>query len=145
MAKFQSTNPGVWFYFDSDDESKGGVCIRELSSDEYDKIHNMTTKTRKKVIRGMVVDDIKTDTKLANRLRWDACILDWKEVYLDNKLLECNIDNKCRMMKVTNFVKFLADSLEELVNTNESIEEARLKNSKTSSNGNRGNQTVESV
>lgn len=135
MPNFKSENPGTWFYFNSDDESKGGVRLRELSTDEYDRIERLTVKTKKKVIRGVPVDDKKEDAKLASRLRWDYCITDWKEVYLDGKLLDCDTENKVKMMKVIDFVKFVVDSLNELVDVNRSLEEVQLKNSGSSSNG----------
>jgi len=135
MPNFKSENLGIWFYFNSDDESKGGVRLRELSTDEYDRIERLTVKTKKKVIRGVPVDDKKEDSKLASRLRWDYCITDWKEVYLDGKLLDCDTENKVKMMKVIDFVKFVVDSLNELVDVNRSLEEVQLKNSGSSSNG----------
>ena len=135
MARFNSENVGTWFYFDPNDESKGGVCLRELSTEEHERIERLTVKTRKKVIRGVAVDDKKEDTELAHKLRWDYCIVDWKEVELDGHPLDCTKDNKVKMMKVVDFVKFVVDSLNELIESNESLDEVRLKNSNDSSNG----------
>lgn len=134
MPNFKSENPGTWFYFDPDDESQGGVCLRELSTDEYEKIEKLTIKTSRKFKRGQWVEDKKEDTRLASRLRWSYCITDWKNVSLDGKELECNSINKTKMMKVIDFVKHVVDALNELVDTNKSLEEARLKNSESSSN-----------
>jgi len=145
MPNFKSENPGTWFYFNPDNESAGGVCLRELSVDEVDRIERLTVKTKKKVSRGVVVEDKKEDTKMASRLRWDFCIVDWSEVSLDGKQLECTTENKVKMMKVTDFVKFIVDSLNELVEANESIEKARLKNSKSSSDGSLESPTAESA
>jgi len=145
MPNFKSENPGTWFYFNPDDESAGGVCLRELSIDEVDRIERLTVKTKKKVSRGIVVEDKKEDTKMASRLRWDFCIVDWSEVSLDGKQLDCTAENKVKMMKVTDFVKFIVDSLNELVDANESLERARLKNSKSSSDGSLESPTVGSA
>ena len=135
MPQFNSANTGTWFYFDSTNEKLGGVCLRELTTDEYNQIERLTVKKTKKIKRGVPYDDIQTNEKLASKLRWDFCITDWKEVNLDNQLLECTIDNKVKMMKVTDFVKHVVDSLEKLVEMNETIEEARAKNLPSSSNG----------
>jgi len=145
MPNFKSENPGTWFYFNPDNESAGGVCLRELSVDEVDRIERLTVKTKKKVSRGVVVEDKKEDIKMASRLRWDFCIVDWSEVSLDGKQLDCTTENKVKMMKVTDFVKFIVDSLNELVEANESLEKARLKNSKSSSDGSLENPIAESA
>ena len=133
MPDFSSKNNGRWFYFDPDNESLGGVCLRELPPDEFDRIEKLTVKHKKKIMRGVLVDDSTTDEKLSSKLRWDYCVVDWKEVTLDGQLLSCDSKNKVKMMKVTDFVKFLADSLGELVDVNKSLDEARVKNSESSS------------
>lgn len=135
MPQFNSANIGTWFYFDPANEKLGGVCLRELTTEEHHRIERLTVKKRKKVKRGIPYDDIETNEKLASRLRWDFCITDWKEVNLDNQLLECITENKVKMMNVTDFVKHVVDSLEKLVEMNETIEEARVKNLPSSSNG----------
>lgn len=135
MADFKSENPGTWFFYNPDDESRGGVCLRELSTDEHDKIERITVKTRKKFRRGVAYDDVQTDEKLARKMQFDFCIVDWSKTNLDSQELECNIENKVKMMKVIDFVKHVADSLNELTETNKSLEEARAKNSESSSNG----------
>lgn len=133
MPNFSSKNEGTWFYFD-EDESLGGVCLRELDPDEFNRIEKITVKHKKRVMRGVLVDDVKTDEKLASRLRWDYCITDWKNISLDGQELKCTTDNKVKMMNVSDFVKHVADSLGELVENNQSLQEARVKNSESSSN-----------
>ena len=136
MPNFNSENLGTWFYYNPDDESQGGVCLRELSPDEYDRIEKMTVKKRRKFKRGIPYEDIQEDKKLADKMRWDYCITDWKKTNLDGQELECTAENKVRMMKVNDFVKHVADSINDLVDANKSLEEARVKNSGHSSNGN---------
>lgn len=142
MPNFSSKNQGTWFFFNPEDESQGGVCLQEITPEENLRIEKLTVKSRKKVIRGVPVDDSKVNEKLAWRLRWDFCIVDWREVSLDGQQLECTTDNKVKMMNVTDFVKFVVDSLETLVETNKALDEARLKNSENSSNGNTESQTA---
>lgn len=136
MPEFSSKNEGQWFFFDPDKEEFGGVCLRELSTDKHEEIERLTVTKKKKFKRGIAYDDDKTDEKLASRLRWDYCITDWKEVTLDGQILECTADNKVKMMKVLDFVKFVVDSLTELTDVNKSLDEAKLKNSGSSSSGN---------
>lgn len=142
MPNFKSENPGTWFPYNPDDESQGGVCLRELSTDEYAKIERLTVKVKRKVIRGVSFDDRKVDEKLASKLRWDFCIVDWSKTNLDGQEMECNTENKIKMMKVIDFVKHVVDSLNELVDTNKSLEETQLKNSGSSSNGNHDQSTA---
>ena len=136
MPQFSSANEGTWFNYVPEDESLGGVCLRELTTEEQDRIERMTTKKRKKFRRGIAYDDIEVDEKLASKMRWDFCITGWKETRLDGQQLECTTDNKVKMMNVTDFVKHVVDSLETLVDANKSLEEIRVKNSGSSSNGN---------
>lgn len=145
MPQFSSKNEGQWFYFDPSNEDLGGVCLRELSTEEHTRIEKLTIKHKKKIMRGVLVDDATTNEKLESKLRWDYCITGWKEVVLDNQSLECNSENKVKMMKVTDFVKFVADSLGEIVDTNKALEEARLKNSESSSSDSSKNLTAKTV
>ena len=138
MPNFDSTNIGTWFYFDPTNEKLGGVCLRELTTSESEKIERITVKKRKKFRRGQVYDDTETNEKLASKMRWDFCITDWKEVELDGQQLECNIEKKVKMMNVIDFVKHVVDSLEKLVDTNKTLEEARVKNLPSSSSGKTG-------
>lgn len=145
MPDFSSKNEGTWFYFDPDREELGGVCLRELSTDEHERIEKLTVKHRKKFKRGIAYDDIETDDKLASKLRWDWCITDWKEVSLDGIALECTADNKVKMMKIIDFVKHVANSIEMLTEINKSLEEARAKNSGSSSEDSSKNRTAKSA
>lgn len=133
MVNFSSKNEGTWFYFDDDDHDKGGVSLRELSTDQIEQIERITVKTKKKFKRGVAYDDVTTNEKLANKLRWDYCIVDWKNIALDGSELECTRDNKEKMMKVIDFIAWLADQIEKLTEMGGAIEEARLKNSENTS------------
>jgi len=145
MPNFDSTNQGTWFYFDPTNEKLGGTCLRELTTDEFNRIERLTVKKRKKIKRGIPYDDIETDERLASKLRWDFCITNWKEVNLDSQELECTTENKIKMMKVTDFVKHVVDSLEILVETNRSLEEARAKNLPITSSDNSESPTATDV
>ena len=145
MPNFDSANIGTWFYFDPANEKLGGVCLRELTTSESEKIERLTVKKRKKFRRGQVYDDTDIDEKLASKMRWDFCITDWKEVNLDGKSLDCTIENKVKMMNVIDFVKHVVDSLENLVDTNKTLDEARVKNLPPSSSGKTGQLAAKTV
>ena len=140
MVNFSSKNEGTWFYFNEENPDAGGICLRALSSDEYDRIEKITVKKQRKFKRGVAYDDIKTNEALASKLRWDYCIVDWKGVSIDGEPAECNKANKEKTVKIMDFISFVADCMEKLTETNEAIQEARLKNSETSSNGKDENQ-----
>jgi len=135
MLSLSSKNEGSWFYFSLDNSELGGVCLRELTPDEHRRIQKLTTKKSKPKFErgtGRRYDEKIVDEKLAAEERWDYCITDWKEVSIDGQPVECTRENKIRAMKITSFVKFIVDSLETLVDSNEEFEEARLKNSESS-------------
>lgn len=144
MPNFELENPGTWFYF-NDDESQGGICLRELSIDENDNIEKLTVKKKKKFKRGIAYDDIKTDEKLARKLQFDYCIVDWKNVQVNGQDLECNSDNKTKITRSIDFTKFFADCISELSDMNKSLEKAKLKNSGSSSNGKQESPTVKTA
>ncbi len=135
MIDFNSKNKGMWFFYNPDKEEDGGVCLRELSTEEHQRIEKITVKTKRKFKHGIAYDDRQVDEVIALKLRWDFCIVDWEETGLDGMQLDCNSDNKDKMMKVIDFVKFVVDSLEELTESNESLAKAKLKNSESSSSG----------
>jgi hypothetical protein len=145
MANFKSENQGTWFFYNPKKEKDGGVCLRELSTDEHTRIEKITTRKRKKFKGGQPYDDVQVDEELASKLRWDYCIVDWSKTELDGQELECNSDNKVKMMKVIDFVKFVVNNLDTLVDSNKSLEEARVKNFGPSSSGDRASQTVNRV
>jgi len=143
MANFKSNNDGTWFFFNKADENQGGVCLRELSIKELDSINAKTTTIKNKPHRGQMVEYRKQDSNKAFQLTMQYCIVDWKNVQLDGKDVECTEINKAKLMKVLDFVKFVTDCLDQLSETNEALEEAikekeeeRVKNLDSTSPGN---------
>ena len=135
MLNLSSKDEGTWFYFSPDNPDLGGICLRELTPDDLKRIEKLTTK------RGKIKFDRLTRTRIDNPIvdeekaaeeRWDSCIVDWNNVAIDDEKLECTRENKIRAMKIIAFVKFIAESLDELVDANAVFEEARLKNSGSS-------------
>jgi len=136
MPSFSSDNAGTWFYFDPANEALGGVCLRVLSGEEFRRIERMTVKKRRRVKRGVAFDDPQVDEKLASKMRWDYCITDWKQVEIDGQSAKCTAESKVKLMnKSPDFVGFINDSLEVLVETNKTLDEARVKNLPSSLSG----------
>jgi len=135
MIDFSSKNEGKWFFFNDDKQEDGGVCLREMGVEEIRRIEKITVKHKRKPRAGHMQETTDVDEKTASHMTWDYCITDWKGVGLDGKEMECNGANKQVMMKVTDFCKFVTDAIEELVSVNDTLEEARSKNSVSSSSG----------
>jgi len=133
---FSSKNEGKWFHFDEDDHDKGGVCLRELGIEEAKRIEKITVKVKRRPHAGRMQETSDIDAKTASHMTWDYCITNWKGIQLDGKEQECTGENKQAMMKCTDFCKFVTDCIENLVSVNETLENARLKNSESSSGGN---------
>jgi len=131
MINFDTKNEGTWFYFDEDNHDAGGICLRELSSEEYQKIEKLTVKTKQKFSHGNSYSAITTNEELAAKMRWDYCIVNWAEVQIDGIEVECNTENKVKLSKTLGFIKFVSPCLEKLTETNNALEEARVKNSET--------------
>jgi len=135
MLNFDNKNEGKWFYAVDGDEKSGGVCLRVLSPEKYQEIQKLTTKTKKKVKRGVAYDEVTTNERLESKLRWNYCIVNWTDIQLNGEPVECTKENKVELCKSVQFLSWIADCLEKLTEENNVLEEARLKNSEGSSNG----------
>ncbi len=122
MANFSSDNKGTWFYFDDNDDSNGGVCIRVLSEPESRRITNLTTNKTYKFKQGIRYEDIKVDDKRSSKMMWEYIITDWSNVCVDSQELECNNENKAKLIADPNFMSFIVRSMETL---NDDIESGK--------------------
>ncbi len=145
MINFKSENNGTWYYFDEDNQEAGGVCFRELATEKYEDIQRLTVKKKKKFKHGIAYDDEQVNDRLASKLRWDYCIVDWKNIQIDGNVIECTSENKQKLIKITDFVKFAADCVEKLTEENRSLEEARVKNLKPTQAGSSPSQAAKPV
>lgn len=136
MIDFKSEVKGVWFYFVEENPDLGGVCLRLPSSMEYEDIRRLTVKAGKPDYhRGRRYETEKTNERLQTKLSLRKFIVDWKEVSLDGQPMDCTDENKERMIKIQDFNTFIGDCIEKMIETNETLEEARLKNSGSSADG----------
>ena len=133
--EFTSENSGKWFWFNGKDESDGGICLRVLSIDESRRIDKVTTTKKFKPIRGQVTEIKTVDDEMRDRLVWDYCIVDWKDIKLDGKELKPSAETKVAMMRSNTFATFFLDKVTELNEDNEISIEQLEKNSKASSSG----------
>ncbi len=138
MPFFNPTSRGQWFYFDPNNEALGGVCLRAPTAEETERIEKLTVTVKKRFKRGQWREDKTTDTKLASKLMWDFCITDWKEVVLEANAAsaDCTTANKVKAVKNWEFLRFVNDHLDELMESDTALEEARVKNLLSSSSGN---------
>jgi len=136
MINFKSENKGVWFYFDETQQDLGGICLRMPTSAEYDDIRRLTVRAGKPDYhRGQRYETEKINEKLSQKLSLRKFIVDWKGIQLDGQPIECTDENKEKMVQIPDFQLFLGDCLEKLTETNKTIEEARVKNSETTVDG----------
>lgn len=139
MPFFDIESKGQWFYFDPTNEALGGVCLRAPTAEETEKIERITVDVKKKFKRGVWREDKTTNTKLATQMMWDFCITAWKEVFLDKATptvcSECTKENKVKAVKNWEFLRFVNDHLDELMEADTALDEARAKNSESSSSG----------
>ena len=134
--KFEKEIKGKWFYFIEENPELGGICLRLPTSAEYDDIRRLTvTPGKPDYHRGQRYETEKTNEKLSHKLSLRKFIVDWKEVELDGQPMDCTDENKEKMIKVQDFQSFLGDCIEKMVESNKTIEEARLGNADSSPDG----------
>lgn len=109
---FSSRNDGRWFWFNGQDETAGGVCLRVMSVGEAKRIDKLVTTSKYKPIRGQITKVENVDEDLKDRLTWDYCIVDWKGVILDGQVVEPTPENKVKMMtQCIAFAQFFVESI----------------------------------
>jgi hypothetical protein len=106
-------NPGTWFYFDQDDESGGAILLRVCPQGEVRRINNLCTKKPVKFRKNQPYVDKEVDTAQEERLLWDYCIVDWKDIEDANGVpIECTQDTKDKLMQGDpGFSEFVAERM----------------------------------
>lgn len=147
MPFFDIESEGQWFYFDPANEALGGVCLRVPTAEETARIEQLTVTVKKRFKRGVWREDKKTDTELASKLMWDFCIVDWKEVVLEKDAVssKCSAENKARAVKNWEFLRFVNERIDEMMEANTALDEARAKNLESLSNENVKNQPAKNA
>lgn len=127
--EFDLDNRGTWFFFDPAQEELGGVCLRICAGDDIVAIEKQAVKPKVEYKRGGRFSFKETNEPLYNRLLWDFCIVDWKEVSVDGESVECTRDNKIKlMMKSVDFATFVGDCLDDLTAAKKQIDKDAEKN-----------------
>lgn len=138
MPFYDDDSKGTWCYFDPTDEALGGVRLRPPTTELLEEIERVTVDKKQKFKRGAWREQTTTNTKLASKMMWDFCIVDWKEIYLPPRgspALDCTSENKVKALKKWEFLRFCNDHLDELMETDTALEEARAKNLENTSGG----------
>ena len=126
----KNLNPGAWFYFDKNDPESGKICIRILSPGKLSEIRN-SIETEVEFKDGQRYEYQKPDTDgIRDKIIWDYCIVDWQNlVDDDNQPIECNIENKLKLMQEhIGFSSFVENCLTQLNEQNEIYKEYSEKN-----------------
>ena len=111
----EELNPGVTFFFDDPDESKGSVTLRVCPPDELTRIEKITDEVKVKYRRGQRHEYKERDDKKFDLMLWDYTIVDWSGVTANQTPLACTDENKQRLMGGSAwFAGFVADKLEVL-------------------------------
>lgn len=135
-------NPGVWFDIPNDPES-ARVRLRVLDMDANKQIRSQTVAKgvvykqlgRRQQVHRIEFDEIKDEDK-RGELLWDFCIVDWENIFWDDKLLPCNTENKLKLMnKSVEFATFIANCIEKLAEYEENQVKEAEKNSSPSQRG----------
>jgi len=136
MIDFKSETKGIWFYFVEENPDLGSVCLRLPTSAEYEDIRRLTVKAGKPDYhRGRRYETEKTNESLQIKLSLRKFIVDWKEVSLDGQPMDCTDANKEKMINIQDFNLFVGECIDKMVETNKTLEAARLKNSASSVHG----------
>lgn len=144
MISFDKENVGTWCYFDKSNKDLGGVCMQPFTAQETRRVTKACTTTKKKYNKktGVYYDDVQTDDAKFDKFMWRYVIVDWKGVGLSGKEIKCTEDNIDKMIAKRDFYQFVNSYIEEINDDNTTIEnaikeaeEARVKNSGTTSPG----------
>ncbi len=128
---FSENNEGIWFLFDQTDPTQGRVKIRPCPPGETKKIQKLTVKTKTKFKHGQKYDVEEVNQKMSDRLYYDYCIEEWENVIFGGQELECNAENKVKLINDNySFAAFVVNCLESLTDNpdNLNIEENLAKN-----------------
>lgn len=124
-------NEGTWFYFDVFHHDSGGICLRTPSPEAMQKIQMHPSWAlgyrqkyswwdrifNRKLIQRRRKAEHEAQVQI-EKMMWDYCIVDWKDVQLDGNDAECYSSNKERLMRCPDFARFVAGCIEKLTKTN---------------------------
>jgi len=106
-VKLDNLNPGTWFNFNDAKPEDGGICLRvantailqeigKVCSTKHFDYAKATNDQKGKAQRFEWVD---FDEEKAFEMRWDYCIVDWKNLTDSNDVqIECTLENKKKLM-----------------------------------------------
>ena len=93
-------NPGIFFLWPtSEKKEQGGITVRALTNQKRDEFLTATTTEEEDYRDGRVYVRKDEDKDTFNELTYDYCIVDWTELYDNDKPIPCNKKNKLKLMK----------------------------------------------
>lgn len=128
----KNLNPARRYFFDEEKEEDGWVELRSLPISKTREIDEKTIITKEKIKRGQVIKDQVIKHQLRDKLTWDYVIADWLVYQPDGSTIECNAENKVKLMSESpDFAMFVAEKLGESEAIDAEAREEEEKNSET--------------
>ena len=137
MFDIEKKDERVWYYYDDEAPDLGGVCLKKLTPDEVEKCQELCSVKSSKYNKNTMQREntAKVNKKQFNRKLFVTCLVDWKGVGEKGKELKCTEVNKKKAYENLDFRLWVSECFIDLMNRNEALEAARVKNSLPSSNG----------
>jgi hypothetical protein len=113
----EELNPATMFYFDDDDESKGGVELRVLNKDALDDINRKCFKKKVEYKKGQRYEFVEPNEKLNMEMIVDYTITGWAGVTdKDGAIIPCTLENKVKLMNGSMFFTQFYSAKMEILN-----------------------------
>lgn len=137
-VKLDNLNPGTWFNFNDAKPEDGGICLRIANTAILQEIGKVCSTTKYEYAKA--TNDLKGkaqrfewvdfDEEKAFEMRWDYCIVDWKNLTDENNVqIECTKENKKKLMgEQIVFSAFVLSCLKKLNKTIQEEMEEQAKN-----------------
>ncbi len=105
---------GTWFYFNEEDESQGGICLRVMPEQKRLEINKRINSPKTKIKKGVSYVEENINLKLMIGLLLDYHILDWSNIVVDGEEVECTYENKSMLNNDPAFSHFVDAKVEKL-------------------------------
>ena len=129
-------NPGTWFKFDEGDPGSGSICLRILNAGKLAEIRDKTVTTKVEYHGENRFEYQNMDNAARDNIIWDYCIVDWKDLVDDEeKPIECNTENKIKLMNEHVGFSLLVEALLGKLNKLNDVHTERLEKNLSSTPG----------
>ncbi len=123
-------NPFTKFYFNEEKPEEGWIEVRTLNIAKLNDIEKKTVTEKRRFKRGQVITDRNVNQVKKDNETWGYCIGEWLKVVDENgEDIPNTVEKKVFLMNNSReFSAFVADSLEELGDTETQEAEEEEKN-----------------